>query len=337
MSNIKYSIIAPAIRSYWYRRFYDNINNGNPSPFEIIFVGDAPACGETLPENFKYIFTEVTNWTQCMEIAARNATGEYLLMAADDMIFSPGFMSRLEYYLPRFDMDKTFITFRYRQNDKGCDEALIFAKDVRNAPVIGVGGLFKREVWNSTGGLDRRFPGALAEIDMIYRFYGKGYSLFIPPDIWINEEVSRENQLYHHTMFGRTGIFGMKMLKKLWFKDNLFSKTRLDDVWMFEDPTILTEDQFAVDTRNMILPQIDLIIEPFDDFHKRAKLRISNGPSDDRDYLVEFVNLHDRRAMYSTKIKTNNETFCFLDFVRKFTVRVTTPQDGLLFQKTIKL
>ena len=85
MSKPVFSLIAPAIRSDFYKRVYDSVSKGNKIPFEIIFVGNNKPKIK-MPDNFHYIYSNVKP-AQCLEIAARNAQGEYLIPLADDEVF----------------------------------------------------------------------------------------------------------------------------------------------------------------------------------------------------------------------------------------------------------
>ena len=92
MSDPIFSIIAPAIRPENYKRFYHYISQDTKVPFEIIFVGHKPPT-EFVGENFNYIYSRVKP-AQCIELAAREAKGEYLIPSCDDCYFSEKFLDK---------------------------------------------------------------------------------------------------------------------------------------------------------------------------------------------------------------------------------------------------
>ena len=221
MGNVKFSIIAPAIRENLYKRFYDSlagsrgVRDRSQTSFEIIFVGFSPPK-EQMSSNFGYIYTKV-NAVQCWEIAAREAQGEYLILAVDDCLFSRRFLDRIYYYLNRLYMENTLIGTRYQTNGVFYDKILTYSGRIQNAPVLPSTCAFKREVWTELGGLDRRFPGAFCNADMILRFYERGYNLFIAPDCWLNEIRNNEVQSSWWKKTGKRGqmicnTFGLRMV-----------------------------------------------------------------------------------------------------------------------------
>ena len=138
MSKVKYSMIATAIRSEHYRRVYDSLNYNNNTSFEVVFCGHVPPK-EEMPSNFRYIYTEVRNPVQCLEIAARAAVGEYLIWTVDDVVYSDGFLNRIDYYEGKLYMDKVLIQTRLQTNGNFNDNDLVMNKVILNSPVIGFG------------------------------------------------------------------------------------------------------------------------------------------------------------------------------------------------------
>jgi len=234
----KYSFIAAAIRDYHYEDLYNSINDNNPVPFELILVGDKPPQ-KPMPSNFRYIETSVKP-AQCLEIAAREATGEYLITTGDDLRYPEDYLKLVEYYVMKLDMGKVFITFRYSFHFKVNDEQLIFDANP-NSPVIGFSGVYRRDLWNSLGGIDNRFVSAMTETDMVMRFFEYGLNIFIPPDTYPNEIHQKKGEL---TSFAKSGFSGLETLYSLWrHPDGSISKTRLSPVQSFVDEDILVKNQ----------------------------------------------------------------------------------------------
>jgi len=243
MSKPKYTFIAAAIRDYYYKDFYDSVAVNNKIPFEIIFVGPNPPL-EKMPDNFHYIKTHVKP-NQCAEIAARNATGEYLIWTSDDLRYMDGFLNRLDQYNCRLDDDKIYIAFRATIQGHYVDAGLVYDLKKPLSPIIGFSGLFKKDIWHALGGLDKRFFGSYADVDMQLRFAEQGRTIFIPPDCIFNELKPRKQESKRTLLSYRCTVSQARpLLNLLWGEVNsTTSKRRLLPVQSFSDKNILIEDQ----------------------------------------------------------------------------------------------
>jgi len=242
MKNIRFSLIAPAIRHNLYSRFSESINTKNKISFEIIFVGNSPPK-DKMPSNFQYIYTNVGP-SQCLEIAARAASGDYLICTIDDVIFPSGFLNKIDFYLSKLHMEKVLVGNRYQINGTFDDVELTFRRRCINSPVISFMPAFKKDIWEKLGGIDRRFPFAFYDLDIILRFYEIGYSPFVIPDNWANEiwggkKKGRLNQ--------RTSEVGAELLKRFWVEERQgiwkTVRNRKEPVESFDDKNILTVNQ----------------------------------------------------------------------------------------------
>jgi len=93
----KISIIGSSIRDDRWNDFYENLNQRNDIEFEIVFCGNSNLTSE-LPSNFNYIYSQ-TKPAQCVEISARYAKGELLMVSSDDLLFGDHFLDNLyEHY-----------------------------------------------------------------------------------------------------------------------------------------------------------------------------------------------------------------------------------------------
>jgi len=237
--DIKFSVIASAIHSDLYTQCYNSISAGSNISFEVIFAGNV-LPKEKMPINFKYIYTEV-NPLQCVEIAARASSGEYLIDIADDLLFSEGFLDRTNHYLSKLYMDDMIVGGRYQTNGVFWDNILTFDKKGVNSPVVPFLPALKRRVWEEVGGIDRRFSYALFDIDVLLRFYAKGYSPFIAPDNWGNEI---RNRSVKSILCGGTDRLGRRLLNRFWVENGLVIKNRKEAVESFDDKNILTVNQY---------------------------------------------------------------------------------------------
>ncbi len=238
IKNIKFSIIASAIREDRYKLIYDNLNYKNNISFEIVFVGDVPPKKE-IAFNFRYIYTKVRP-LQCLEIAARNAYGEYLLPIGDDFLFSKEFLNRIDFYLSKLYMEKVLVGNRYQTNGVFYDKIMTYQRKIPNSPIIAAMPAFKKDIWNKIGGIDKRFSWAFFDKDIILRFYELGYTPFISPDSWVNEI---RNKTIKSFLCKKTERLGNKLNSQFWEKDGLVIKKRKESVISFDDKNILIKNQ----------------------------------------------------------------------------------------------
>jgi GT2 family glycosyltransferase len=240
MSKPIFSLIAPAIRSKFYERVYNSISFENDIPFEIIFVGHKNP-DKKMPQNFHYVYTKVKP-AQSLEIAARNASGDYLIPVSDDLLFSEGFLKNTLKYIEEKGKD-VFITYRLAINGEMKDDwihLLSVDKKIEYTP-LGATGVFDRKIWHKLGGIDKGFYYAFSDSDLQLRFR-ETRDIFITPDCWINE--SRDA---HKGSRRASKIISMKseriFFNKFWVKNNKFVGKRLEKVIPFDDKDILIKNQ----------------------------------------------------------------------------------------------
>ncbi len=244
MSKPLFSLIAPAIRPKFYERVYNSISFDNNIPFEIIFVGHKKP-DKKMPDNFHYIFTKVKP-SQSLEIAARNASGDYLIPVSDDLLFSDGFLKNTLKYIEEKGKD-VFITYRLAIDGEMKDDwiYLLSVKKHKKSPIrytrLGASGAFDRKIWHELGGVDKRFYYAFTDSDIQFR-YRETRDFFITPDCWINE--SRDA---HKGSARASKIINIQhersLFNKLWVKDDKFVGKRLEKVIPFDDKDILIKNQ----------------------------------------------------------------------------------------------
>jgi len=238
MSNPLFSIINPAIREDRYEITHQSASWLSKVPFEIVFVGHNPPK-KAMPANFKYIETNVKP-SQCLEIAARNATGDYLIVTGDDLTFSKHYLTRMATYVKRLEDRKVFITSRYSLGGVIHDDYFAYDMNVPTSPIIGCGIVVKRDLWHEIGGVDRRFVSCFSDTDIQMRLYEEGYSIFITPDCIVDELIPVDMR----TLFRKSGRSERKFLNSLWVNDKGFiSKKRLSPVESFSDDNILSVNQ----------------------------------------------------------------------------------------------
>jgi len=235
-----FSIIAPSVRSS-FKGFYDNIKT-DKLPFEIIWVGPHEPA-ERLPDNFRHIKTDVKP-TQCMEIAAREATGEYLITGYDDLMFNEHYLEMMYWYLLRFNMDKVLFLNRF-QIGRGVFEYCAFWSPPHNIPLTMAVFMIKRSLWNEMGGIDKRYDTIFWDVDFQLRCYERGMSPFIVPECLATEWDASSMTDGKPRMTERPSAKAQQdFTTSLWIPDGLtFTGKRSSPVQSFSDNDIMITDQ----------------------------------------------------------------------------------------------
>lgn len=163
MSKPVISIIATAARPENWMRLYQSIGQNNVD-FEVVFVGPNPPIVD-MPDNFRFIQSNVKP-AQCVEIAARNAEGELLLIAADDMLFTG-----------KAPLDEMLSIYRQQDDDlslisvavEGPEGVDRFYQFDMSSPLVALSPLMSADLWRRIGGIDRRFIAVSWDIDITFR------------------------------------------------------------------------------------------------------------------------------------------------------------------------
>jgi len=193
-----------------------------------------------MPDNFKYIETKVKP-SQCTEIAARNAMGEYLIPVADDCIFTSDFLLKLYDYSRKIDSSKHIIGFRFINiNGKYSDKILTFNRGATDSPDLGVTACYRKDLWHKLGGIDRRFLFNLADIDMQMRFFEYGLTLFRTPDCALIEEKVKN---IPSSLYLRTSGIDRALADLLWIYNAKVRIKRNSPVLSFDDKDLLLNTQ----------------------------------------------------------------------------------------------
>lgn len=223
------SIICSSHLPQLWERLLKSIGD-NDTSFEIIFVGPYEPNFK-VPNNFKFIKTNVKP-IQCMEIAARNATGNLLLNVADDIIFKT-----------QKPLDKLYNAYKSYNDDKiilSCvyyhpSEHLYF-KSNPNSPILACVGLMSRNLYVNIGGLDKNFIGVYGDTDISMRIYELGGSVILSKDVYIEE-----HRIESEGLCGRYP--DRPYLDSLWVVNGKAQFNRAKPVEPFSDDRILEESQ----------------------------------------------------------------------------------------------
>lgn len=185
------SIISPAIKTKYWPEFYTFFKHNN-LPWEIVFVGPRKP-GFVLPENFRHIRINLKPM-QCMEVAAMEARGEYLVIIPDDVKVhreSLDWAYTFKNHLPPFSV----VGFRYKREGsiwERNDQAALLPQ-VPNSPILPICGMIKRSEWMELGGIDSQFVGSAGDADLYMRAVERGGWAFISPDSIIYERDLRDD------------------------------------------------------------------------------------------------------------------------------------------------
>jgi len=183
----KISIIGSSIRDHLWEKFFVDLNSQNEIDFEIVFTGSSKSKVD-LPSNFKYIFSE-TKPAQCVEISARNATGDLLMVSSDDLRFNENFLDHLYDFYKEKCKENDFVSSRFRR--KGYEylpEDFKFWGSAENSPLMPMNLTFKKEIWHKLGGIDKNFIGLFYDLDLALRLMQRGGKNFLCEKA-ISEEI----------------------------------------------------------------------------------------------------------------------------------------------------
>jgi hypothetical protein len=237
MNKIDVSIVATACRPENWMKIYESIKTS--LSFEIVFVG--PHFPKfKLPGNFKYIHSLVKP-AQCVEIAIRNAEGEFIAIFADDLIFETPFgLDILKQSLEKEASEFDISSCRYKiDGELQSDLSLRFIHGDDESPIVPIVGLMRKKTLEKIGGIDKRFIAVSYDIDLAMRFQEQGGKVLIQ-DVFVNElSILRRGT----RLFNENWVFDRKLLNSLWIKENAFSKSRTSPLQTFKSQDILNYSQ----------------------------------------------------------------------------------------------
>ncbi len=248
------SVICPSIKNTLWEVLYKAYSI-TKIPFEIIFVGpNSPLC--SFPSNFIHIKTNVKPM-QCLEIAAREARGDWLFVAAgDDFIPNNYFLDWLMFFRDRIKNEKTIIAPIYSPSETNREyiHPSIWTSN-KTVPMIGENGLVSRSLWKEFGGIDNRFIFWDGSFDIFFRFRVKGGDFFLSPgsimDKYTYKKITpkRKNNKNEHlrTILVQHNKIDRKTLHSLWIKKSqgrkIFTTELRGEIQSYKDENILLKSQ----------------------------------------------------------------------------------------------
>ena len=237
--NPRIAITASAYRPQNWMDLYRSIGE-NDVEFELVFVGPNPPNYE-LPKNFRFIRTDVKP-IQCMEIAARNATADLIIVNfTDDCEFVGSRpLDRLYETYKSHNQGKVILSCKYMLDGEDLSHALQrFDTTDPSSPVMPLAALMSRKLYRDIGGMDRNFKAVYGDLDITMRVYALGGRV-VMSDVYINELLSKR---WGSILCGEFGEHDRGILNSLWTTNGQVHFNRAKPVEPFSDVNILEASQ----------------------------------------------------------------------------------------------
>ncbi|KKQ68429.1 MAG: hypothetical protein A2626_00700 [Candidatus Nealsonbacteria bacterium RIFCSPHIGHO2_01_FULL_38_55] len=287
------SLFGPAVHPEFWMRFYNSLSS-NEIPFEVIFVGNKPPSFQ-LPGNCHFIYTEVKP-VQCVEIGARYAVGDLIMPFADDIVLSEHALDNLYREFKELNDDRIILSCRYVWEGKDMTGTGRYWSDNQNSPIMPVGGLMNRKLWQQLGGIDKHFVGLFWDLDIAMRVYEIGGRVVLSKNVYLEEfrtpNIFSKNPLIVKKflrMFPGIRkkiiewiVFPLEKKKTLFLEFGVFTdRPTLERFWVMKNEPpggVSPNSIYCIDKREDrgILSKKRLaLVEPFEDKHI---LTVSQGP-----------------------------------------------------------
>ena len=232
------SIIATASRPENWMELYKSIGENDVS-FEVIFVGPNEPNFQ-LPTNFNFIKSNVKP-AQCVEIASRHASGDFIIPVADDVLFTTQHPLD-KYYKAYVDAGagNTVASAEYKL-DPGWNR---FFHNNTESPLMPFCGLIPTRLWRELGGIDSQFIAVSWDLDLAMRIFAAGGQV-VMAGVFIGEEIELPGKPRSRgsTLHRDYWPIDRVLLDKLWSVDGKVHFNRTSPVIPFSDEDILVRSQ----------------------------------------------------------------------------------------------
>jgi GT2 family glycosyltransferase len=234
----KIGIVAPAHRPQNWMSLYKSIGD-NDIDFELVFVGpNSPDY--KLPNNFRFIRSLVKP-TQCLEIAFRNTTADYIMNIADDCEYvTPRPLDKIYNLYKTYNSDKVIVSTGFMTNGENQSHFAhhFFAND-NSTPVMFTCGFMSKRFYRDLGGIDRNFIAVMWDCDVAMRAHALGARVVIS-DVYVNE---RRDKSARNNLCAEFWEHDRSLLEDLWITNGKAHLNRKNPVEPFSDMNILTISQ----------------------------------------------------------------------------------------------
>lgn len=168
---MKLSMVVSTNKTTFWHRFCESLSQ-NDCEIEVVFVGPVGRDRGKLPVPVRFIDIDV-NAALCWEIGARSCNCDLLGLAADDCVFTPGYLDAVVREASKAHDRHDMFTARYVHNNVDQLPGQRFLS-VQTMPVLPVGGFTYMETHRELGGIDRRFNAVLWDTDLYAHMYQLG-------------------------------------------------------------------------------------------------------------------------------------------------------------------
>ena len=266
------SLIGSGIRVDLWQNLHKNLSNNDVS-FEIVLVGDVRP-GFKLPENFRYIHSQVKP-SQCFEIAARSAKGELIVIIADDLLFSNGFLDNLYKTYSNECTERDFVSGLFKRHGEFYDnESYKFWPKVEHSPRLPICPMLSTNLWHDIGGVDINFIALFWDLDLVLRMFENGGNGYICSTAFC-EEIFQEKSLYSKLL---EKIYSRKVLQSSLYQEFgvKMDRPKLDSFWTKVVTCELSDkDYYAV--KNNVMHMKKRMFEPVR-IQDKDIINFSQGP-----------------------------------------------------------
>lgn len=185
------SVIGSGIRTEFWLRLYDSLSKTKIS-FEIVLTGNKKPDFK-LPKNFKHIYATVKP-SQAVEISARYSEGDFLMIVADDLVFSDNFLDHMVSHFKNHCSSRDYVISRFIREGRLLPlNATKFWPNVSGSPVMPMTPLIPRKLWQKIGGVDISFIAVFYDLDIALRIQENGGNVSVCETAFTKEVLPYEN------------------------------------------------------------------------------------------------------------------------------------------------
>ena len=227
------SAYMSSIRPYRWMALYERIKQIGV-PFEMVILGPKNPDYE-LPPEIRFYRTDVKP-AQCQHVAALLCEGKYLLQMVDDLSYTPGSIEAMIEVQEDADskQKKVMSTAVYTQNGVNYRAQMnIHGHPRPDLPLLPVCGCYPRAAFAEVGGFDKRFTGAMGELDLYQRLSQAGYETIFVDGI-VNEDLQYQNQ-ENTSLCGKWWGIDRPLFLNIW---NIHTGQRNDELQQYDNSNL---------------------------------------------------------------------------------------------------
>lgn len=237
------SAYMSSIRPYRWMSLYERLKQADLS-FEIVIVGPIEP-DFVLPREIIFYKSDVKP-SQCFHAAANFCKGDFMLQIVDDLEYSSGSIE--EMFRETAASDSVMATCHYFNNGIDHTNRQNILGEPTNPfylPLLPVCGMFSRQAYIDSKGIDKRFNGIMGELDLYMRLRLMGYKTkFVNGTVNENTSYQTQKDTGENTgLCGKYWLVDRPKFVKLWSTNNNLYCIRNDIVRPYSDQDVLTVEQ----------------------------------------------------------------------------------------------